>query len=393
MRVNRGKKNEALEKLFSDREKAKELVANYENLGNEDKVEELKLVLDEISEKISDICAAKNKDIVKDHVGIKDDSIEGFSQLKAWEMKKRLCPKNTLDPPAALKDKHGNLVTEKEALEKLYIETYVERLQPNIISEGLENIEKLKNYLFDLRYETAKEAPVKEWSKDDLEKVLKSLKNNKARDAHGHTFELFKHGGSDLKMSILKMFNLIKKKQVYPDILTPSNITSIYKLRGEKSDLNSHRGVFNVVKLRSLLDKLVYEANYQIIDDNMSCSNIGARKNRNIRDHLFVVNAVLNDALQNKKEDMDIQIYDARKCFDKMWYEETANDIYEAGVTGDDFVVMANSNQKCNVAVKTPWGSVTDRVCLNRIEMQGTNPAPLKCSVQIDTLGKECLAE
>ena len=189
------------------------------------------------------------------------------------------------------------------------------------------------------------------------------------------------------------MFNLIKKKQVYPDILTPSNITSIYKLRGEKSDLNSHRGVFNVVKLRSLLDKLVYEANYQIIDDNMSCSNIGARKNRNIRDHLFVVNAVLNDALQNKKEDMDIQIYDARKCFDKMWYEETANDIYEAGVTGDDFVVMANSNQKCNVAVKTPWGSVTDRVCLNRIEMQGTNPAPLKCSVQIDTLGKECLAE
>ena len=25
--------------------------------------------------------------------------------------------------------------------------------------------------------------------------------------------------------------------------------------------------------------------------------------------------------------------------------------------------------------------------------MQGTNPAPLKCSVQVDTLGKECLAE
>jgi hypothetical protein len=124
-----------------------------------------------------------------------------------------------------------------------------------------------------------------------------------------------------------------------------------------------------VVKLRSILDKLVYEDNYQIIDKNMSCSNIGARKNRNIRDHLFVVNAVLNDAIQTKKEDIDIQIYDVSKCFDKMWYEETANDIYEAGVTGDSFVVMANSNQNCNVAVKTPWGSVTDRVNLKRIEM------------------------
>ena len=95
-----------------------------------------------------------------------------------------------------------------------------------------------------------------------------------------------------------------------------------------------------------------------------------------------MVNAVLNDAIQNKSEDMDIQIYDISKCFDKMWYEETANDIFEAGVTGDNFVVMANSNQTCNVAVKTPWGSVTERVTLNRIEMQGTNPAPLKSSAR-----------
>ena len=76
-----------------------------------------------------------------------------------------------------------------------------------------------------------------------------------------------------------------------------------------------------------------------------------------------------------------------------MWYEETANEIYEAGVIGDSFVVMANSNQNCKVAVKTSWGSLTKRVNIQRIEMQGTNPAPLKCSVQVDTLGKDCLAE
>ena len=105
------------------------------------------------------------------------------------------------------------------------------------------------------------------------------------------------------------------------------------------------------------------------------------------------MNAVLNNVIQSKNENIDIQIYDVSKCFDKMWYEETANDIYEAGVSGDSFVLMANSNQNCKVAVKTPWGTVTDRVSLKRIEMQGTNPAPLKCSVQVDTLGKDCLAE
>ena len=155
--------------------------------------------------------------------------------------------------------------------------------------------------------------------------------------------------------------------------------------------MNSDRGIFNVVKLRSILDRLSYNDNYEIIDQNMSCSNIGARKNRNIRDHLFVINAILNDVKNTKDRKIDIQIVDVKKCFDKMSYKETANDLFNAGVRNDHFVLMANSNKKCKVAIRTPWGSLTDRVELTEIEMQGTVPAPLKCSIQIDTLGKECV--
>ena len=98
----------------------------------------------------------------------------------------------------------------------------------------------------------------------------------------------------------------------------------------------------------------------------------------------------MNDAFKNKK-DIDIEIMDIAKCFDKMWYEETGNDIFRAGVTHDKFVLLANSNLKSQVAVKTPWGSYTERITLEKLEMQGTVPAPLKASVQLDTLGKECI--
>ena len=74
-----------------------------------------------------------------------------------------------------------------------------------------------------------------------------------------------------------------------------------------------------------------------------------------------------------------------------MSYRETTNDIWLAGVTDDKILLMAKSNEKCKVAVKTPWGSITDRVEMREIEMQWTVPAPLKCSVQLDSLGKECL--
>jgi 6-pyruvoyl-tetrahydropterin synthase len=81
----------------------------------------------------------------------------------------------------------------------------------------------------------------------------------KARDAHGHVFELLKLCGKDLKDSMVRMFNIIKKKKKdYPDIFKPSNITSLYKKKGEKADLNNDRGIFNIVQIRSILDRLLY---------------------------------------------------------------------------------------------------------------------------------------
>ena len=208
--------------------------------------------------------------------------------------------------------------------------------------------------LFDMRMLNSTFEVTEDWTMEDIEKVLKGLKNNKARDAHGHIYELFKCGWQDLKYSLLQLFNLMKRKQIYPDIFLPSNISNFYKLKGSKGDMNNERGIFNVVKIRSIFDKLLLNDKYEIIDKSMSCSNIGARKGRNIRDHLFVINGILNEAVQKKNKNIDIQIVDIEKCFDKMSFKETANDLYTAGVQDDKFLMITKSNEKCKVAVKTP---------------------------------------
>ena len=79
----------------------------------------------------------------------------------------------------AKKDSNGALITDKNMLEKLYLDTYIERLKPNKMAPELENLEMRKEYLFKLRYEICKTKKTKEWTRDDLEKVLKSMKNNK----------------------------------------------------------------------------------------------------------------------------------------------------------------------------------------------------------------------
>ena len=50
---------------------------------------------------------------------------------------------------------------------------------------------------------------------------------------------------------------------------------------------------------------------------------------------------------------------------------------------------MSKMNEKCEIAIKTPAG-VTERFSLEEIEMQGTVAGPIKATVQIDSLGRDC---
>ena len=67
------------------------------------------------------------------------------------------------------------------------------------------------------------------------------------------------------------------------------SITSLFKNKGCRNDFKNQRGIFNVSKIRGILDRLIYEQNYDTIDDNLSDANVGGRRKRSIRDHLFVI--------------------------------------------------------------------------------------------------------
>ena len=118
-------------------------------------------------------------------------------------------------------------------------------------------------------------------------------------------------------MSLLRLARLIKESQSDPSILQSASITSSYRGKGEKSDPSNQRGVVNLIKAHSIIDRHIYSDIYQVIDSSMSCSNIDARKNPNIRDHLFVLYSALFKV--SKSEHLiDLQIFDVQKCFDEM---------------------------------------------------------------------------
>ena len=318
-----------------------------------------------------------------------------FNQLGMWRLKSKLWPKEQ-DPPIAKFDEKGNLITNPEALKKLYLNHYVQRLEHRKIKDDfVQNYEK-KVKLWQLRFDRLKATQSADWVIKDLRIAVKSLKNNKTRDPSGLLIELFKAPvvGKDLECAVLRLVNGIKSEYFVPINVQMSNITTIYKSRGSRHDLESDRGISGLSIWRKLIEKLVYQEKYPMIDENMSDSNVGARKKKNIKNHLFIIYGIINSVLKGESESIDIQIYDLIKAFDVLWLADCMNGIWDTlphHARDDRLGLVYQLSRRNMVAINTAVGQ-TERVDIPDITAQGGTWGPLLCSNSIDTVGKHAEA-
>ena len=159
VRIN-DKPNDVLEELFRRRK----VLRTKTDAGSKVELEKVEMELDEK-------CAEENKEkILKEHSGMKCEE-GGIHSGNLWKLRKKLFPKSR-DPPTAMCDSEGNLVTEESEIEKIAIETYLKRLSNRPMKPELESIRKEKEELCTRR--------------------LKETRKNKSREPFGYTNEIFR---------------------------------------------------------------------------------------------------------------------------------------------------------------------------------------------------------
>ena len=228
----------------------------------------------------------------------------------------------------------------------------------------------------------------------NLEKATKSLKNNQSRDPNNMINELFKPGiaGADLKIAVLELMNLIQSTLIVPNFMQYADITSIFKNKNSRMSLSNDRGIFVLAVLRKIIDKLVYLDKYQDLENNMSDSNIGARKHKNVRNHLFIVYGIITSVLRGGRGCVDLQIYDLVQAFDSLWIQDCMNDLFDClpeNQRDKKLALIYQTNMNNLVAVNTPVGQ-TDRIDMPQIVQQGGGWGPMQCSISIDKIGRLC---
>ena len=109
----------------------------------------------------------------------------------------------------------------------------------------------------------------------------------------------------------------------------------------------------------------------KIIDSHMTDFQIGGRQGRNVRDHLFIVNGIMQEALSSvKSKPINIIIADFQQCFDGLNLPLACRDLYSSGFKDDKLALLFDLNRQNKVAVKTTVG-MTELFEFNQNVLQG----------------------
>ena len=118
---------------------------------------------------------------------------------------------------------------------------------------------------------------------------------------------------------------------------------------------------------------------------------MGARKRKGCKNNIFIINGIIHEVMKSiKMKPVVLQQYDYSQMFDSIDLEEALNDVYDAGVDDDNLPLLHQANSEVYMAVKTPAG-LTDRQELYDTVLQGDTWGSLLASVQVDTIGQECM--
>ena len=274
--------------------------------------------IDTIDELISKECSDIEYEKLTKVLGELETESGDTHSNNVWKEFRKAYPKKQRLVPTGVKNINGKVITNPKEKKNITLQHFKHRMRKRPIHKDVSDIAKIQEETFLMRIKMSRHNKSPDFTMMELERVLKSLKTQKSKDFDGYINELFREGvvGLDLKDSLLMMFNDMKRELSIPDCLKTAHVTILHKKKC-RLDLNNWRGIFVCSVLRTILMKLIYERTHKKVDQSMTDSQIGARKKKSVRNHLFILNSIISDVMSSvKKEPIYLNVMDFKQMFD-----------------------------------------------------------------------------
>ena len=223
-------------------------------------------------------------------------------------------------------------------------------------------------------------------TKDEIEKCIKSLYNNKAHADDAIINEYIKSTSNIFMPVYEKLFNIIFNTGIIPEYWLLGNIKPIYKNKGDKQDPKNYRPITILSCMGKLFTALLnnrlnkFSDDFRIIKENQA----GFRKHYSTADNIFVIH-ILFEILKTYKKKLFCAFIDFEKAFDTVWREGLWHKLILNNINGKMFNIIVNMYQ--NIKSRIIYnGNTTDFFkCENGVR-QGENLSPFLFSVFLNDI-------
>ena len=188
--------------------------------------------------------------------------------------------------------------------------------------------------------------------------ALRKLKMGKAVGIDRISGEMLRCAGTVVTPWLLRLFNDILLKGIYPQQWCVGIITSLFK-SGETHDPNNYRGltitsclgkVYNSI----LNDRLVkFVEAHKILPDNQ----IGFRKKARTSDHMFIIKTLIDKYVNNKNcKPLYLCFVDLKKAYDSVWHNGLMLKLLQNNIKGSFFQSIQRMYKQSQACIKHQGG-------------------------------------
>lgn len=220
----------------------------------------------------------------------------------------------------------------------------------------------------------------------EIETVLKSMKNGKAPGMDGFPVDYFKKIPR-LQWVLCELYNIILQTEVFPEAWSASLIHPIYKGKGNPKNTNSYRGISLLPCIGKVFTKLLNSRLVQWMKNADIKNDFQAAYKRGFSttDQCFVLDTIVKMRMQRKQETYCCYV-DFTKAFDSVNRNALYFKLHKIGVS-DKFVKLVMSMyERSRFAVRVGLGARSELVESNTGVLQGCQLSPVLFTIFLDDL-------
>lgn len=216
------------------------------------------------------------------------------------------------------------------------------------------------------------------FTEEELRKIAKKLKNNKACGMDSIVNEFIKNSPDEFFRVSTKLFNLILDTGFIPSSWCVGLIKPLYKNKGSRMNPDNYRGITLLSCFGKWFTAVLNDRIHRFLDENsiLGKEQAGFRENYSTLDHIFALHIIVDFYLHKKKK-LYACFIDFRKAFDYVDRSALWCKIMNAGISGKILTVIQNLYSGAKSAVVSHSGSISEKFPCNLGLRQGENLSPV----------------